>query len=123
MAKTKHRSTAVAQDRPRLHLFPRNDGVGDLGFLAEVARSIQRNICVYLADSSCGPRYLARGGGHKVLKRFLRQHLTPLCRSLPHPLPNLPFHLWDPPVLPGDGTGAVYQPGRGHCLEEDLSHL
>lgn len=81
---------------------------------------IQRIFAVYPADSSCD---LARGGGDELLERFLRQHLTPLCRSLPYPLPHLPLHLRDPSVLPGDSTGAVHQPGGSHCLEEDLSHL
>lgn len=92
-------------------------------FSADVAQLIQRNICIYLAKSSCGLRYLVRADRDKVLKKFLRQHLALLCRSLPHPLSHLPLHLWDPPVLPGDSTGAVHQPRRGHCLEEDLSHL
>lgn len=97
--------------------------LGTLFALAEVVQLVQRNIYVYVADSSSGPRYLARGFKDKLLKRFLRQHFTPLCRSLPHPLPHLPLHLWDPPVLPGDGAGAVHQPGRGDGLEEDLSPL
>lgn len=105
-----------------LVIFLRNYGGGDFA-LAEIAQLAQRNIYVYVADSSCEPRYLARGFKDKFLKRFLRQHFTPLCRSLPHPLPHLPLHLWDSSVLPGDSTGAVHKPGRGDSLEEDLSPL
>ncbi|XP_075015037.1 sodium- and chloride-dependent GABA transporter 2 isoform X17 [Calonectris borealis] len=44
-------------------------------------------------------------------------------RCLLHPLPHLPLYLWDPCLLPGDGAGAVHQPGRGDGLAQDLSPL
>lgn len=104
-------------------IFPRTDEVRELSF-AEGTQLIRRNIFLFTSRGfQLWPKVPVRGVCGKVLKRFLRQHLTSLCRSIPHPLPHLPLHLWDPTVPSGDGTRAVHQPRRGHCLEEDLSHL
>ena len=42
-------------------------------------------------------------------------------RCFPHPLPDLPLHLWRSCLLPWDGPGPVHQRGRHHLLEENQS--
>lgn len=49
----------------------------------------------------------------------LKSFPLPKLRCVPHPLPDLPVHLWRSCLLPGGRLGPVHQRGRRYLLEKN----